>query len=125
MRLVLLSLAGYEVRGLYILVIYKHISYISIYISNWQPRAFFSHRFIVWSSSTAIPRYRRASSLSLSTSSFGTALYKRLASGNHDNIIYSPLSVYTALTMTLLGAGGVTETELMVGLDAYIMYNYV
>ncbi|XP_025080239.1 serpin B6-like [Pomacea canaliculata] len=62
---------------------------------------------------TASPRHRRASSLSLSTSSFGTSLYKRLVSGNHDNIIYSPLSVYTALTMTLLGAGGVTERELM------------
>lgn len=32
MRLVLLSLAGYEVRGLHTLAIYKHLSNISIYI---------------------------------------------------------------------------------------------
>ncbi|XP_025079751.1 uncharacterized protein LOC112555532 [Pomacea canaliculata] len=61
---------------------------------------------------TASLRHRRASDLSLSTSSFGTSMYKRLAAGNQDNIIYSPLSVYTALTMTLLGAGGDTEQEL-------------
>lgn len=59
-------------------------------------------------------RHRRATALSLSTSSFGTSLYKRLASGNHNNIVFSPLSVYTALTMTLLGAGGDTERELKV-----------
>lgn len=61
-------------------------------------------------------RHRRATVFSLSTSSFGASLYKRLATGNHDNIIFSPFSVYTALTMTLLGAGGDTERQLKVRL---------
>ncbi|XP_025079749.1 serpin B6-like [Pomacea canaliculata] len=64
-------------------------------------------------------RHRRATALSLSTSSFGTSLYKRLASGNHNNIVFSPLSVYTALTMTLLGAGGDTERELKTTLGVH------
>ncbi|XP_025080021.1 leukocyte elastase inhibitor-like isoform X2 [Pomacea canaliculata] len=57
-------------------------------------------------------RFCLDSQLSLSSSAFGTALYRRLAYGNHDNIIVSPLSVYTALTMIIPAAAGDTEREL-------------
>ncbi|XP_025080017.1 leukocyte elastase inhibitor-like isoform X1 [Pomacea canaliculata] len=55
----------------------------------------------------------RAASLSQSVTSFGASLYRQLTSGNLDNLIFSPFSVFVALTMTLLGAGGVTKRELM------------
>lgn len=50
--------------------------------------------------------------LSRATSSCGTSLFTYLVSGNHDNILVSPFSVYAALAMTLLGAEDDTEQEL-------------
>ncbi|XP_025080023.1 serine protease inhibitor-like [Pomacea canaliculata] len=55
----------------------------------------------------------RAASLSQSVTSFGDSLYRQLTSGNLDNLIFSPFSVFVALAMTLLGADGVTKRELM------------
>ncbi|XP_025080019.1 leukocyte elastase inhibitor-like [Pomacea canaliculata] len=55
----------------------------------------------------------RTSSLSQSVTSFGASLYRQLTSGNLDNLIFSPFSVFVALTMTLLGADGITKRELM------------
>lgn len=64
-------------------------------------------------------RFCLDSQLSLSSSAFGTALYRRLAYGNHDNIIVSPLSVYTALTMIIPAAAGDTERELDVCMSSF------
>ncbi|PVD18411.1 hypothetical protein C0Q70_20960 [Pomacea canaliculata] len=55
----------------------------------------------------------RAASLSQSVTSFGASLYRQLTSGNLDNLIFSPFSVFVALAMTLLGANGNTKRELM------------
>ncbi|XP_025080024.1 serine protease inhibitor 2.1-like isoform X1 [Pomacea canaliculata] len=55
----------------------------------------------------------RASSLSQSVTSFGASLYRQLTSGNFDNLIFSPFSVFVAFTMTLLGAAGTTKREIM------------
>ncbi|XP_025079305.1 serpin B8-like [Pomacea canaliculata] len=50
--------------------------------------------------------------LYLATSEFGVNLHKQLTDGYHGNVVFSPLSVYTALSMTLLGADGITKKEL-------------
>ncbi|PVD18412.1 hypothetical protein C0Q70_20961 [Pomacea canaliculata] len=55
----------------------------------------------------------RTSSLSQSVTSFGASLYRQLTSGNLDNLIFSPFSVFVALAMTLLGANGNSKRELM------------
>lgn len=62
-------------------------------------------------------RYRLAE-LSRASSSFGFFLYRQLISrggqgpGQNQNIIFSPLSVFTALSMTLLGCDGPTKDQL-------------
>ncbi|XP_025080028.1 leukocyte elastase inhibitor-like [Pomacea canaliculata] len=56
------------------------------------------------------------SSISLSTSSFASSLYKRLASDNEDNIVFSPISVYHVLAINLMNSGGETEEELRTAL---------
>ncbi|KAK7489312.1 hypothetical protein BaRGS_00019420 [Batillaria attramentaria] len=55
---------------------------------------------------------RRLDELSRATSWFGVDLFRRLASSSDDNLIFSPLSVYTALSMTLLGTHGDTKRQL-------------
>ncbi|KAK7489311.1 hypothetical protein BaRGS_00019419 [Batillaria attramentaria] len=57
---------------------------------------------------------RRLDELSRATSWFGVNLFRRLASSSDDNLIFSPLSVYTALSMTLLGTHGDTKRQLKV-----------
>lgn len=52
--------------------------------------------------------------LYLATSEFGVNLHKQLTDGYYGNVVFSPLSVYTALSMTLLGADGITKNELEV-----------
>ena len=44
--------------------------------------------------------------LSNSTGAFSWDLYRRMASSNTDNFVFSPLSVYAAMGMLLLGSQG-------------------
>ncbi|KAK7090468.1 serpin B3-like isoform X1 [Littorina saxatilis] len=55
---------------------------------------------------------RRLAELSRATTSFGVSLYRQLASRNQENIVFSPLSIYTALSMTMLGTYGETKNQL-------------
>ena len=53
--------------------------------------------------------------LSRATTSFGVSLYRQLASRDNNNVIFSPFSVFSALSMTLLGTQGETKSQLKVG----------
>ncbi|KAK3777225.1 hypothetical protein RRG08_047845 [Elysia crispata] len=55
--------------------------------------------------------------LSNSTGAFSWDLYRRMASSNTDNFVFSPLSVYAAMGMLLLGSQGRTKTQLISGLN--------
>ncbi|XP_025082991.1 ovalbumin-related protein X-like [Pomacea canaliculata] len=58
-----------------------------------------------------------SSSLAHSSGDFGTKLYKKLVADNKDNVVFSPITVYTALCMTLLAAKGDTKLQLQKALD--------
>ena len=58
-------------------------------------------------------RYRLAE-LARATTSFGVSMYRQLTSQTRDNVIFSPLSVFTALSMTLPGTRGSTKAQLRV-----------
>ncbi|XP_026466199.1 antichymotrypsin-2-like isoform X4 [Ctenocephalides felis] len=54
--------------------------------------------------------------LSTSINQFAGSLYNTVASGNKDNLIMSPLSVQTVLSLVSMGAGGNTATQIAAGL---------
>ncbi|KAL8601697.1 hypothetical protein ACOMHN_033873 [Nucella lapillus] len=54
----------------------------------------------------------RLAELSRATTSFSVSLYRQLASRDDENVIFSPFSVFTALSMLLLGTDGSTKDEL-------------
>ncbi|XP_076435359.1 ovalbumin-like isoform X2 [Babylonia areolata] len=54
----------------------------------------------------------RLAELARASTSFGVSLYRELASRADSNVIFSPFSVFTALSMTLLGTNGTTKAEL-------------
>lgn len=51
--------------------------------------------------------------LSNSLSSFSWDMYRRMASANADNFVFSPFSVYAAMGMLLMGSQGPTRTQLI------------
>ncbi|PVD37313.1 hypothetical protein C0Q70_04312 [Pomacea canaliculata] len=62
-----------------------------------------------------------SSSLAHSSGDFGTKLYKKLVADNKDNVVFSPITVYTALCMTLLAAKGDTKLQLQVQATPHVL----
>lgn len=62
-----------------------------------------------------------SSSLAHSSGEFGTKLYKKLVADNKDNVVFSPITVYTALCMTLLAAKGDTKLQLQVQATPHVL----
>lgn len=56
-------------------------------------------------------RYR-LDELARATTSFSVSMYRQLASRDNENVVFSPFSVFMALSMTLLGTDGRTKDEL-------------
>jgi len=64
-----------------------------------------------WGAKEVVPPSADAAAVAASGGAFGVDLYGKLAAGE-GNVLFSPLSLHSALTMTWAGAGGRTADEM-------------
>jgi serine protease inhibitor len=62
-------------------------------------------------------------SFSKASNNFATELYQKTVEGKSGNVIISPVSIQSAVTMAMLGASGDTRTQMLSGLKYPAGYN--